>query len=74
MSETYTVEPTIRYYTTDGSVRGECGHRHRTAEAAEACARRDQIGCASVGGYSDRYVYAVMSDGSRDREWTGSDE
>lgn len=43
-------------YTTQGSVRGSCGHVHRTERAAEACAARDERGCASQGGYSDRGV------------------
>lgn len=43
-------------YTTWGPVRGDCGHVHRTDEAAEACIRRDHAGCRKVGGYSDRGV------------------
>ena len=49
-------------YTTQGNVRGCCGHKHRTIEAAKRCADRDQAGCASQGGYSDRSV--VRYDGS----------
>ncbi len=49
-------------YTTSGSVRGCCGHRHRTLGAAVACLRRDQDGCASQGGYSDRDI--IRSDGN----------
>ena len=43
-------------YTTGGSIRGFCGHKHRTIEAAVDCAKRDQSVCARQGGYSDRYV------------------
>lgn len=46
-------------YTTYGSVRGGCGHQHRTVEAAERCLNDDQNGCASQGGYSDRRVCEV---------------
>lgn len=46
-------------YTTKGNVRGECGHEHRTEAAAQACLERDQRGCASQGGYSDRVVEAI---------------
>lgn len=42
--------------TCIGSVRGCCGHAHRSIEAAEACIARDQRGCESQGGYSDRRV------------------
>ena len=48
-------------YTTSGSVRGDCGHRHRSIRMAVQCQRRDQRECSSVGGYSDRRV--VRTDG-----------
>lgn len=60
-------EPTLDYFTTDGSVRGCCGHKHSAYEQAQRCIDRDQAGCASQGGYSDRHVVAVDSDGSRRR-------
>lgn len=44
------------YYETYGSVRGCCGHRHRSLHTALSCLARDQSGCASQGGYSDRRV------------------
>ena len=43
-------------YTTWGSVCGDCGHEHRTLEAAYRCLRRHQRGCRSQGGYSDREI------------------
>lgn len=43
-------------YTTTGSVRGDCGHQHKTLRAAVACLMRDQRGCKAQGGYSDRTV------------------
>ena len=49
------------YYQAEGSVRGNCGHHHRTVVAAQRCVSRDQDGCASQGGYSDRRV--IRSDG-----------
>lgn len=50
-------------YAAEGSVRGNCGHKHRTIEGAAACADRDQRACASQGAgcYSDRIV--VRTDG-----------
>lgn len=48
-------------YTTRGSVRGGCGHLHRTADAARACLQRDQRGCERQGGYSDRGVRVVLA-------------
>jgi len=40
-----------------GSVRGGCGHAHRTKTAAERCLDRDARGCAQQGGYSDRAAH-----------------
>jgi len=57
-------EPTVKHYTCDGSVRGKCGHQHQTQAAARRCIERDHHGCASQGGYSDRHVVVVGSDGS----------
>ena len=48
-------------YTTWGSVRGCCGHAHKTAEAAEECINQDAHGCMLAGGYSDREVRAIES-------------
>lgn len=46
-------------YTTNGSVRGECGHVHRTYATAAACIARDHAGCKLQGGYSDRHVVPI---------------
>lgn len=54
-------------YTNRGSVRGECGHRHRTIRAALACQERDDRGCRSQGGHSDRFL--VRTDGEDLTEW-----
>jgi hypothetical protein len=51
------------YYMCTGSVRGECGHHHKTRESAERCRKNDQRGCEKQGGYSDREVY--LWDGNR---------
>ena len=45
-------------YTCYGSVRGCCGHEHRTEDAAFRCIERDTRGCASHGGYSDRQIFS----------------
>jgi hypothetical protein len=50
-------------YTTRGDVRGGCFHLHRTIKAAERCRASDQLGCERQGGYSDRRVVAIDSDG-----------
>lgn len=57
-------------YRAVGSVRGDCGHEHKTAGAAWDCVHRDSRRCAALGGcaYSDRVV--VRSDGE---ELTGAD-
>ena len=45
-------------YAAYGSVRGACGHSHRTLEGAQHCADRDASSVGSLGGgaYSDRRV------------------
>lgn len=48
-------------YTTYGSVRGGCGHKHRTIETACRCMQRDQRDCKSVRGYSDRSVVLYVN-------------
>ena len=50
-------------YTTMGSGRGGCGHKHRTREAADVCLSRDMDGCHAQGGYSDRAVLESDEDG-----------
>lgn len=52
----------MRGYTTYGSVRDQSGVLHRTREAAERSLARDQRGCRSQGGYSDRDVVVVGDD------------
>jgi len=47
-------------YTTTGSIRGCCGHTHRSEETATKCLERDRRGCASQGGYSDRRVVPIL--------------
>ncbi len=64
---------TVRGYTTCGGVRGQCGHLHRSEAAAQACADRDQAGCASQRGYSDRSVCVVGSDGCLYRDESCAD-
>ncbi len=48
-----------------GSIRGWCGVKHRSIDAAGRCLREDQSGCQSRGGYSDRSVYIYDGDGHR---------
>lgn len=46
-------------FTCWGSVRGDCGHVHRTAAAAQRCCDRDDRDCrrgCPPDGYSDRHV------------------
>lgn len=52
-------------YTCTGSVRGNCGHNHRTIEGAVRCCKADQRGCKSQGGYSDRSITANEDGDSR---------
>jgi hypothetical protein len=54
------------YYIAKGSVRGECGHKHKTVEAAERCREKDvksvlvnNPSTYPTRAYSDRRVIAV---------------
>lgn len=58
-------------YTCIGSVRGACPHKHRTLCGAVRCLAHDQRGCASQGGYSDRFV--VPSDLAADTQALADD-
>lgn len=54
--------PTTTRYIARGSVRGDCGHLHRSLHAAERCVEADQRACRSLPGgnaYSDRDVAIV---------------
>lgn len=58
-------------YEARGSVRGACGHLHRSIGAAVRCARRDHACCRRIGGgaYSDRVVVRIgaeLTDAERD--------
>lgn len=56
-------------YTTWGSVRGGCGHLHRSVEAAERCIARDARAVRRGNGrdaYSDRAVYRVEARTARE--------
>ena len=45
-------------YRCNGSIRGNCGHKHTTLSGAIRCLDRDARKCASQGGYSDRSIQA----------------
>ncbi len=62
---------TTTTYETEGDVRGNCGHQHRTLDGALRCLELDRRGCASQGGYSDRHV--VRSDG-QPVEWPDDED
>ena len=53
------------HYRCVGSVRGWCGTRHRSRDAAVRCLGRDRSGCESQGGYSDRDIYIYDETGER---------
>jgi hypothetical protein len=62
-------------YEAIGSVRGECGHQHRTIAGAERCRQRDADACGRLGGgaYSDREVRRTDGEPLTDREWVELD-
>lgn len=46
-------------YTTQGPLRGRCGHTHNDIAGAVRCRAQDEALCVSKGGHTDRRVYAV---------------
>lgn len=50
------------YIVCEGSVRGNCWHKHRTIRGALKCLKDDQIGCERQGGYSDRELVAYSEE------------
>lgn len=50
------------YFTTEGEIRGCCGHKHRSPETARKCLERDRAGCREQGGYSDREIVRVTGE------------
>lgn len=63
--------PRKDYYIAYGSVRGSCGHKHKTREAAEKCAERDAKAIRRLypstfptRAYSDRSAVVKIEGGS----------
>ena len=50
-------------YTTDGSLRGRCGHQHKTIEKAAQCLDDDEAWCRAQGadGHTDRRIVVIDS-------------
>jgi len=57
----------VSHYASIGSVRGDCGHKHRSPRTAMSCTARDQRACRQLPGrcYSDRSTYLVLTDGTQ---------
>jgi hypothetical protein len=69
-----TERATKRFYSVSGSVRGDCGHKHRSVETAHACFQRDSNYCGRQGGYSDRYNLRAWENGQRVETTHGEEE
>ena len=61
-AEIYGDLSTVTAWTTRGSVRGGCGHNHKSLRAALECVDRDIAACRKVGGYSDRQAVAIRAE------------
>ena len=62
----------ITHFIASGAVRGDCGHKHKTLEAAERCADGDRQAVSSrnhpgyyTRAYSDRIAWGVTESGTR---------
>lgn len=56
-------------YECVGSVRGKCGHKHRTIKGAVKCLLRDKKICIEQRGYSDRNIYRENNVSLDEREY-----
>lgn len=68
-------------YTSRGSVRGGCGHKHKTIAGAVECQTRDAVQCARLPGgksYSDRHVERTdgtpLTDAECDAIWKACEQ
>jgi len=64
-------------YEAHGSVRGSCGHSHRSIRTAHVCAADDREACRRLPGgnaYSDRSVRAIEPRAFRPHELDQLDE
>ena len=55
------------YWTTEGNIRGSCGHRHRDKETATKCLKSDKKACRKLSSgltrcYSDRELIHYIWD------------
>ena len=63
---------TVRY-TTDGPLRGRCGHQHKSLEGAIKCLDDDETWCRELGGggHTDRRIFVV---GNRQKRELNAEE
>lgn len=47
------------HFSNIGSIRGCCGHKHRSLKSATKCLKDDQQDCEKQGGYSDRLTKII---------------
>lgn len=46
-------------YTTEGALRGKCGHKHKSIDGAIDCLDADEAVCLTRGGHTDRKILAI---------------
>ena len=54
-------EPTLNYFTCEGSVRGDCGHQHATYDAAQRSNDRDRVPRHHVRAHESRMLPSSLS-------------
>jgi hypothetical protein len=60
-------------FTTEGGVRGPCGHIHKSESAAVRCIDADSRVAKRQGGYSDRFVVPADAEAKAWMEEAGVD-
>jgi hypothetical protein len=62
--------PPVRF-TTQGPLRGACGHKHKNLESAADCLGEDEARCVVRGGHTDREIFVL--EGSSRRKLTAAE-
>lgn len=53
-------------YTSNGPVRGACGHKHKDLESAVECWANDETICRRRGGHTDRKLLVIEGGAKRE--------
>ena len=53
-------------YTSEGALRGPCGHKHKDLESSVECLANDEALCRRRGGHTDRKILVIEGGARRE--------